>query len=191
MESRKISQRILLALLVVIIAIPAVAKEKREIIERFRANAMSLDVGRASLLDIAMFSWTTAEDREALVAAFQSGGNEGVYDFLDKQEEKGVLQVPGSLGYQMRYAYQFENEGKRQIVLATNRPILMGRMLNTNSAEYSVSLVVLELDKETEEGEGTLVLGAQFGVDKETGKLTIETAGNNPTRLTKVRVLDK
>lgn len=118
---------ILVTLLSLGVALPVMAKEKKEVIERFRAHAMNLERGRATLLTIAIHSWTTPEERQALARALADGGGRGLYDYLDKQEDKGYLQAPGSLGYEMRYAFQFQNEGKRQIVLGTNRPIRMGR----------------------------------------------------------------
>ena len=167
---------ILVTLLSLGVALPALAKEKKEVLERFRAHAMSLERGRATLLTITINSWTTPEERQALAQALADGGGRGLYDYLDKQEDKGYLQVPGSLGYEMRYAFQFQNEGKRQIVLGTNRPILIGEMMRgSRSTDYDISLLVLELDEAAGEGTGTLVMGAELTIDKETGKLVIET----------------
>jgi len=192
MKITTLSQVFLATLLSLCMTLPAVAKEKKEVIERFRAHAMSLERGRATLLTITINSWTTPEERQALAQALADGGGRGLYNYLDKQADKGYLQVPGSLGYEMRYAFQFQNEGKRQIVLGTNRPILIGEMARgSRSTDYDISLLVLEIDEAAGEGTGTLVMGAEVTIDEKTGKLVIETPTIQPTRLTKVHVVEK
>jgi len=87
------------------------------------------------------------------------------------------VSLPQSLGYQIRYAFQSESSGKRMITLATNRPIAMGEVMRGSmSQENNISLVFLELDPETGEGTGEMIVGADFGVNKKTGKFEIETS---------------
>lgn len=173
--------------LLVLAANPADAK-KKEVIERFHGNAMSLDVGRAAQVQIGIYEWTSDEERQALIQAFNQGGNEAAYKHLGKLEDKGYLRGAQTMGYQMRYAYQFESDGKRQIVLATDRPISFGEaMTGSWSQENNISFVVLQLDKETGEGVGQVVFGAEFKVNEKTGQLEIETLSHNPTKLTDVK----
>jgi hypothetical protein len=167
---------------------PALAKEKKEVIERYEATAMSLELGRASIAEIGIFGWSTDEDRQALINAFQQGGDQGLYKYLGKQEEKAFVSLPGTLGYQMRYAYQTESEGKRVIVLATDRPIGMGEVMrDTDSQRDNISLVFLELDPQTGKGTGEMIVGAGFGINKKTGKFEIETLGQDPVKFTTVK----
>ena len=164
------------------------AKEKKEVIERYRATAMSLEVGRASMMDIGIFDWSTEQDRQALIAAFQQGGDKALYDLLDKQEEMAFVSLPETMGYQMRYAFQSESNGKRMITLATNRPIAMGEVMRGSlSQDDNISLVFLELDPKTGEGTGEMIVGASFGVNKKTGKFEIETLGREPIKFTTVK----
>lgn len=164
------------------------AKEKKEVLERYRTTAMSLEVGRTSMMDIGIFGWSTEQDREALIAAFQHGGDKALYDLLAKQEEMAFVSLPQTLGYQMRYAFQSESNGKRMITLATNRPIAMGEVMRGSlSQENNISLVFLGLDPETGEGTGEMIVGADFGVNKKTGKFEIETLGREPIKFTTVK----
>lgn len=88
----------------------------------------------------------------------------------------------------MQYAWQLEIEGKRRVVLATDRPMgFLELRRNARSTDYNVSLVVLDLDPETGEGEGFAVGGAELSIDKETGQIRIEFPGTQPTQLKKVR----
>ena len=166
------------------------AKEKKEVIERYRATAMSLEVGRASMMDIGIFGWSTEQDRQALLAAFQQGGDKALYDLLDKREEMAFVSLPETMGYQMRYAFQSESNGKRMITLATNRPIAIGEVMRgSTSQDNNISLVFLELDPETGEGTGEMIVGADFGVNEKTGKFEIETLGREPIKFTTVKPL--
>ena len=167
---------------------PAWAKEKRQPIEEFRARAFDIQRGRASHLDIVIYEWTTPEERQALMQTFVEKGNKALYDALWDVSDKGYLRLPQTLGYDMKYAWQVEVEGKRRIVLATDRPMgFLELSRGTRSRDYNVSLVVFELDPETGEGEGTAMGGAELSIDKETGRLEVEFRGTQPTRLTNVK----
>ena len=176
------------ALMVAGMVEPGFAKEKKQVIERFQADAMDLDSGRAEIAEIGIMEWSTDEERQALIQAFKDGGNQGAYKYLNKQDEKAFVSFPNTMGYQMRYAFQFNSDGKRQIVMATDRPIGMGEVMrDTDSQRDSISLVTLELDPSTNEGTGEMVFGAEFKVDQKTGQLDIETMSMNPTKLTNVK----
>ena len=173
-----------------VISGPAWGKEKREPIEKFRARAFNINIGRASLVDIVIYEWTTPEERQELFQTFVEKGSEALYDALDDKRDKGYLKLPQTLGYDMQYAWQIEVEGKRRIVLATDRPMgFLELSRGYRSTDYNVSLVVLDLDPETGEGEGSATGGAQLSIDKKTGRLQIEFAGTQPTMLKQVKTV--
>ena len=176
-----------LALLVIGMS-PAFAKEKKQVTERFQATAMDLDSGRASILEIGIFEWSTDDDRQALITAFNEGGNDAVYKHMSKQDEMAFVRAPNTLGYQMRYAYQYEADGKRHIILGTDRPMAMGEVARgSRSQENNISFVTLDLHAESGKGTGMMVFGAEFKVNKKTGHLEIETLSMNPTKFTTVK----
>lgn len=76
---------ILIVLLVV--PVPADAKDKHPVIERFRANAMDVDSGRASLVEIGVFGWNTDADRQDLIKTFQESGNPAIYKWMSRRDE--------------------------------------------------------------------------------------------------------
>ena len=167
---------------------PAQSKEKKQPLEKYRARAISLDRGAAKNIDIAIYEWTTPEERQALLQTFVDGGSSKLYDALQDQDRKGYVKAPSTLAYDMKYAFQFEDGDKRRIVLATDRPLGFIELTRASrSLDYNVSLVVLELDPETGEGEGFAIGGAELSIDKETGRITIEHTGMQPTRLTLVK----
>ena len=172
----------------ILLVSPVVAKEKKHPIERYEATAMSLQAGRASIMEIGIFGFNTEEDRKAMIQAFEQGGGEALYKTLSKQEEMAFVSLPETLGYQMRYAFQSESNGKRIITLATDRPIAMGEVMQGSwSREDNISLVFLELDPATGEGTGEMIVGAGFSINKKTGKLEIETLGQEPIKFTEVK----
>jgi hypothetical protein len=167
---------------------PAFGKEKKHVTERFQATAMDLDSGRASIVEIGIFGWNTDADRQDLIKTFQDGGNPAVYKWMGKRDEMAFVKLPNTLGYQMRYAFQYEADGKRHIILGTDRPIGMGEIMrDTQTSQDNISFVTLDLDSETGEGTGQMVFGAEFGHNKKTGQLEIETLSMNPTKFTKVK----
>jgi len=179
----------LLALLVALLVLTpgALQAKKKKPLEKYRAQAMSLDRGAAGMLDIVIHEWTTPEERQALLEVFVEGGSEKLYDALSKAGEKGYVKAPRTLGYDMRYAWQFEVEGKRRVVLATDRPLGFFELTRgSRTTDYNVSLVVLELDPETGEGEGWAAAGVELSIDA-TGRLIVEYTGTQPTKLTRVK----
>lgn len=178
----------MVALILAVVAVPAADGKKKDKVASYRATAVQQDVGGAALFVIEIFEWSTPEQRQALIQAYDDGGQEGIYKYLNQQEDKGFVRPPNTRGYQMRYAYEFENDGKRQVVLATDRPILFGEArARSRSEDNSVSMVYLELDSETDQGTGQMVLGAELHINKETGKLTIERVAQHPIRFTRVQ----
>ncbi len=167
---------------------PASAKKKKVIVEEYRARATSMNRGTAVNFVITIHEWTTAEERQALLQTLVEGGSDALYDALQDQSEKGYVREPNTLGYKMRYAFSFEDEDKRRVVLATDRPLgflELGR--GSRSLDYNVSMVVLEINRKTGSGAGLAMGGAEFSVDEETGRITIEHTGTQPTKLTRVK----
>ena len=172
-------------------AAPALAKEKRPPLEKYRARAFNIDWGSATNLDIVIYEWTTPEERQNLLQTFFEEGGDALCDTLDDVSEKGFIRLPRTLGYDMKYAWQSEADGRRRIVLATDRPMgFMELSRASRTTDYNVSLVILDLDAETNEGTGTVILGAELSVDEQK-RLVIETAGLRPTELKKVKPLGK
>jgi hypothetical protein len=158
-------------------------------IEKYEATSMNLVAGRSSNINIRIYAWSTDDERKALIAAFQDGGNQALYDHLHKlKETKGALRIPNMPTYEMYYAYQFEDEGKKSIIMAADRPIGYFEVsANSRRLENNISLMMIEIDPETGTGKGRMIVGAHFGVNKKTGQPTIESASTTPIEFTKVR----
>ena len=170
------------------IATPATAK-KEDYIERFDAVAASVQGGRGGM-EVVRFGikeWTSAEDREEMIAAFKEGGSEALVEWLSKQPVMALGMGQDGRPYDMMYAFQSKVDDKRTIVLATNRPILGVEQIagSGRSLRYNVSLIQLQFEPGKNKGTGTMILGAWLTMKD--GKLIIENAALQPIRLTSVK----
>ena len=189
---RTLSLVLIVAMGIVLVApsSPANAK-KKEVIERFEAHASSLSAGRATLMQIGIYGWNTQEERQDLIKSFDSGGTKAAYNHLHKMDEMAFVKAPNTMGYQMRYAFQYEQDGKQNIILATDRPIGVGEVMQDSwTKDDSISLLVLQIDPETGEGTGEMIMGAGFGVNKETGQFEIESVASNPIKFSSVKKME-
>ncbi|MCX6574546.1 MAG: hypothetical protein NTX99_11225 [Candidatus Aminicenantes bacterium] len=175
---------LLLAAVVLIPGTPAGAQERTEI------TAWSVNLGGSvadkSRIDITVERWSTPEERAALAAAFRDGGQDALLEALKKLPKVGLINVPQTPAYDLRYAYKFPAEnGGSTLVIATDRRILPGEVWDqTRSTDYPFELIEMHLDAQGQ-GEGTLSWATRIWVDKD-GNLELEVFGNSPVMLTKI-----
>ena len=160
--------------------------------ETFRATVQATGVvgGQTSVL-ISISRWSTDAEREELLRILAEEGDKALADALEKQDETGFLRFPGGRtqfpSVRLRYAREFVNEGRRQIVLGTDRPIgLLEAARRPRTYDYQLSLITLDLGEDNR-GTGVMAVGVQMGLDEETGALEIKNMGTQPVRLTNVR----
>jgi len=181
------------ALLLTVAGNPAVASsDYADAIEGWQATTVQMDVGKMTIVRIGVMEWSTEEERQELLSAFQTGGSEALVNHLKQQDEKGFVKFPDTAAYQMRYAFQVEHEGKRYVVMATDRPVhnIMRREA-ADTLDNNISLLSLELDPETGKGEGAMIMGADIALDEKTKQIKIEHVGTQPVRFTSVKAIHK
>jgi len=170
------------------IATPATAK-KEDYIERFDAVAASVQGGRGGMETVrfGIKEWTSSEDRNAMISAFEAGGSDALNDWLSKQDVKALGMTQQGKPYQMMYAFQSDRDGKRTIVLITNRPINGVEQIagSGRSLRYNVSLVEIQFEEGKKKGKGQMILGAWLTMKD--GKVVIENAALQPIQLTSVK----
>jgi hypothetical protein len=93
----------------------------------------------------------------------------------------------------LHYAHQTQQDGKRVVVLVTDRNMIMAeRASGGRSVDYDVSALVMVLEpvegdeKLLEKGQGTLYRAAKLSFDKD-NKLNVEYLGTQPIRLTDIK----
>ena len=151
--------------------------------ETFQATAMgqSTQLGRMYNVNIVIDEYSTAEDQQALLEAFNSKGMQGLSNALGKMKSKGRLSITGTLGYDVAYIRSFQTEHGRKIRIATNRAIRFGEAWGDGrSMDYDLSAVELEINNDGK-STGLLLPACRFKLDKE-NHLMIENY-QNPWKL--------
>lgn len=194
MSKSKICVGPMVLLAVLISALPAVAKDKNKTIESYRANAIMQTGGGSSVLEINIYRWSTDEERAELLDAIKQAtadpkmNSREVAKALRGQTKAGYAFLAGRQGYPLRYARAFDMEdGSRQIVLATDRPVSFGEVYQqTQLGDFDVTLAILNLPKEGK-GTGILSLGTELKWNEAAGKLEMTNTSSQPIKLGDVR----
>jgi hypothetical protein len=189
-----------LALLSLVTLVPAgstAADEKLE--ERYNAFGVAMGAGAAGVLNITITRYSTEEERKLLVDSLAKDGQEKTVDLLRKQKETGFARTQSGAGMKgwpsvrLHYAHQTQQDGKRVVVLVTDRNMTMAeRASGGRSVDYDVSALVMVLEpvegdeKLLEKGQGTLYRAAKLSFDKD-NKLNVEYLGTQPIRLTDIK----
>ena len=127
--------------------------------EEFTAVAIANDEFRsgAGRVIIRVTRWSTAAETERLVTALQTKGSGALLDELEDARPVGTIRTPDSLAYDLRYARQTPGEdGGRQIVIATDRPISFWEAANnTRTLDYPFTVIQMQMTGDGT-GKGTL-----------------------------------
>lgn len=177
-----------------LMATPTVAKDKNKSIEQYQANAIVQTGGGSSVAQINIYRWSTDEERAELLEAIQKASenprknSREIAKALRGQKKAGYAFFAARQGYPLRYARSFDlGDGKRQIILATDRPVSFQEVYQqTQLGDFDVSLVVLNLD-ENGNGEGMLSLGTEVKWNDQSGKIEITNVTSQPIKLGNVR----
>jgi hypothetical protein len=167
------------------------AAEDTNLREVYQAQAMGqlTQVGKTFNVTVRIQEYSTPEERQALVDAFNQAGSKGLYNALDKMPAKGRIAITGTLGYDIHFARKIPTDEGFKLRVVTNRPIYFGEAwYSGRSLDYNLSVLELDLNKETGKGGGILLPASKFKIDKKTGDPTME-ALQNPWKL--VNVMDR
>jgi hypothetical protein len=167
------------------------AAEDTNLREVYQAQAMGqlTQVGKTFNVTIRIQEYSTPEERQALIEAFNQAGSKGLYNALDKMPAKGRIAITGTLGYDIHFARKIPTDEGFKLRVVTNRPIYFGEAwYSGRSLDYNLSVLEMDLNKETGKGGGILLPATKFKIDKKTGDPTME-ALQNPWKL--VNVMDR
>ena len=164
--------------------------------ETFTAFAINMNSGpKTATVDISIERWSTDAERDALLAILveekdKYKANQALLKALQKMPKAGYIRTPQTLAWDLRYARQNPmEEGGRQIVVATDRPIGFWEARNQpRTMDYPFTILELRLNKE-DKGEGKMLAGTQIYIDKKTKNLVLENYGQQPVRLNEIHKL--
>jgi hypothetical protein len=154
------------------------AREKNETIDA-TAYGTSTQLGRNVGVTVIIYEFSTPEDREVLVQAFQQGQNQGLVNALQKMKAVGRIQIPGTLGYDLSFIRLVTTPTGRTIRFVTNRKIAFGEAYaNTQSQSFDLTAGEFQLnDQDKSKSTGVLYPACQFTINKD-GELQIELNQN-------------
>jgi hypothetical protein len=146
-------------------------------------------MGRTFGVTVNIAEYSTLEERQVLIEAFEEAGSEGLFNALEKMPAKGRIAITGTLGYDISFVREVPTAEGRKIRILTNRPIRFGEAwVNGRSVDYNLSYLEFDLVNEKDKSTGTLLPACQFKIDKKSKELEVENY-QNPWKL--VNILDR
>jgi hypothetical protein len=174
------------------------AQSQNKVREDFTAFAINMNSGpKTATVDIRIERWSTDAEREQLLGILKEGEgkdryrtNQNLLKALQKMPKAGFIRTPNTLAWDLRYARENAmDDGGRQIVVATDRPIGFWEARNQpRSMDYPFTILEMRLNKENK-GEGKMLAGTQIYIDPKTHNLVLENYGQQPVRLNEIRPL--
>ena len=169
-ERRRFLGAAVVSLALLMLASSSVLAQDKPQRENFQATAMgqAQQLGRVINVNIIVEEYSTPEDQQILLQAFNTAGMKGLSNALGKMKSKGRLAITGTLGYEVNYIRSFPTENGRKIRIVTNRPIRFGEAwTDSRSSDYNLSALELEISNEKGKSTGVLLPVCQFKLDKD------------------------
>jgi hypothetical protein len=178
----------MVAVSALLILSPAVTAQTHGQKERFTTVAIvnNLYQTGAGTVVLSVDRWSTDAERERLMATLREKGPRALLDALQDTRAVGRIRTPDSIGYDLHYAHQTVGEdGKRRIVLATDRPIGFREMWESpRTVDYPFTIVEMEIGPD---GRGTGTLSEFTRILADGDIIHLENFANTPVMLTDVR----
>ncbi len=183
--SRVLKSAIAIVLLVGLISLPGFARDKNETIDA-TAYGTSTQLGRNIGVTIIIYEFSTPEDRQILVDAFQKGQNQGLVNALEKMKAVGRISIPGTLGYDLSFIRLIPTSTGRTIKFVTNRKITFGEAYaDSQSQSFNLTAGQIDInDQDKSKSSGMLYPAAQLLINKD-GELQLDL-NQNPWRLNNI-----
>ena len=144
------------------------------------AFGTSTQMGRNFGVKIIIYEFSSPEDRDILVQAFQKGQNDGLVNALEKMKSVGRITIPGTLGFDLSFIREIVTPTGRTIRFVTNRKIAFGESYwSTQTKSFNLTAGEINInDKDKSKSDGVLFPAAQLIVNKE-GELQWELNQNS------------
>lgn len=155
--------------------------------EDFSAVAIANDEFRsgADRVLIRVSRWSTDGEREHLVNTLRTHGARELLDELSDARSVGTIRTPDSLAYDLRYAHETIGEdGERQIVIATDRPISFWEQVNNaRTLDYPFTVIQMRIGPD---GTGTGTLSYATRIRAYGNVIELENFSTSPIMLTQI-----
>jgi len=187
MRTNIFSRSVLTGLILLITSVAGIsfAREKAETIDA-TAMGTSTQMGRVGTVRIIIYDYSTPEDRQILMQAFQKGQSDGLANALGKMKAVGRIQIPGTVGYDLSFIRDIPTPTGRKIRFITNRKIAFGENYwDTQSKSFNLTAGEINIDKENKDkSAGVLYPATQLVINKD-GELQFDL-NQNAWKLTNI-----
>src|SRR6266436_6280665 len=161
-------------------SIPSLSQDrpKPEIIQAV-AMGTSTQVGQQFHVRLIINEYSTEEDRQILIEAFEKGKNQGLVNALEKMRAVGRIAIEGTLGYDLSFIRVIPTPTGRKIRFVTNRQLRFGETYySTRTGDYNLTAGELDLnDKDKNKSTGILYPTAKLRLSKD-NELTLDLNQN-------------
>jgi len=177
---------LLVIVLLMIASVPAIGQRKSNETIDATAFGTSTQLGRNFGVKIIIYEFSSPEDRDILVQAFQKGQNDGLVNALERMRSVGRIQIPGTVGYDLSFIREILTPTGRTIRFVTSRKIAFGEAYwDTLTKSFNLTAGEINInDKDKDKSDGVLFPAVQLIVNKE-GELQWEL-NQNAWRLTNI-----
>jgi hypothetical protein len=153
--------------------------------ETIEASAMgtSTQLGEIVGVSIEIYEFSTPEDRQVLIQAFEKGQNQGLVNALSKMKAVGHCSITGTLGYDVSFIRMIPTPTGRKIRWITNRLLRFGEVYaDTQSQSFNLTAGEFDInDTDKSKSTGILYPLCQLAMDKE-GQIQFQL-NQNPWKL--------
>jgi hypothetical protein len=164
-------------------------------LEQFSAFAVNLQGARpgdrsmSGVIQITIDRWSSEAERNTLIDAFDSKGQDGLLRELERMKPTGYIKLPNTLGYDLRFAREVPNpDGGRRIIVGTDRRMTMSEEVNRPiTTDYPFTIIELRVNK-ANVGQGALSALTKIKTNKKEGTIELEAYGD-AAKLTEVKPL--
>lgn len=150
------------------------------------ATGTGTQLGAVVGVSLEIYEYSTPEDYQMLVQAFEKGQNQGLVNALTKMKAVGHCSITGTLGYDVSFIRMIPTPTGRKIRFVTNRQLRFGEVwADSQTTAFNLTAGEFDLnDQEKHKSTGVLYPAAQLAIDKE-GKLQFQL-NQNPWTLVDV-----
>jgi len=190
-----------LAIVALVLSIPAPAQEQKPKSEKFGALAFMPHgagpamVGSGARVNVDLFvrSYTSDEEARSLAGALLEGGSDALLKRLEDAKSIGKITITGRVGfYDLKLIRSHQTQEGRRIYAVGDRPVgFLEAYVNNRSRDYPFGILQLDLkrnEKGREEGTGALIYAAKIKV-LDGKSIDVETYGIDAIKLLGVRKL--
>jgi hypothetical protein len=150
------------------------------------ATGTGTQLGAVVGVSLEIYEYSTPDDYQMLVQAFEKGQNQGLVNALTKMKAVGHCSITGTLGYDVSFIKMIPTPTGRKIRFVTNRQLRFGEVwADSQTTAFNLTAGEFDLnDQDKHKSTGVLYPAAQLVIDKE-GKLQFQL-NQNPWTLVDV-----